>query len=418
MSGALPAHVPAAKHASAPGLRILSVCQTLPTPANPGAGVFVLNRLRAMRELAAVDVLQPVPFFPGVRPSPSWAAADSHASGDMQIHHQPMFYLPGVLKSLDSRWMERSIRTWIRRHAVTNPVDIIDAHFGYPDGVACTRAARRLGLPVFVTVRGHETDFIKLPLIGNQLREALNGATGCISVSHSLRDLLVRHGVRAGQMTVIPNAVDRAVFRPGDRAAARQALGLPVQTPLIVSVGHLISGKRHHILVQALQQLLKSQPDIKLAIIGGAAYQPQYPAQLRKLVGELGLDERVRFVDRVPPAQVAQWLQAADVFALMTEREGCCNAVLEALASGLPVVTTPVGDNAHFISEGRNGFLVPVDDPLAASSSLDRALGQQWDSARISRELTVGSWSQTGAAVIDFMQARLALRTPMSGVAS
>jgi glycosyltransferase involved in cell wall biosynthesis len=110
---------------------------------------------------------------------------------------------------------------------------------------------------------------------------------------------------------------------------------------------------------------------------------------------------------------VAKWLQAADVFALATAREGCCNAVLEALAVGIPVVTTAAGDNSQFVRAGENGAIVPVDDVQATTDALKQCLGQKWNSTAISRTLVeqVGTWNEVAKRVIGFMRDRGAGRS-------
>jgi glycosyltransferase involved in cell wall biosynthesis len=312
-----------------------------------------------------------------------------------------------MLKSLDAAWLERSVRRALPRLGGARAFDVVDAHFGYPDGTGCVRLARRDGLPVFVTVRGLETDVVEDPSTGPQLVRALNEAAGVISVSHSLRDLLVGRGVRASQFRVIPNAVDRRRFRPGDRRAARVRLGVPDDVPLVVCVGNLIELKRHHVLIEAFARLRASRPAAQLAIVGGGEAEPAYEARLRRLASSSGVGDAVRFVGRIPSAEVALWLQAADLFALATSREGCCNSILEALASGRPVVTTPAGDNAHFVLNGVNGQVVPIDDALATAAALERVLSRKdWDAASISTGLEVGGWNEVAREVLAFFGER------------
>jgi glycosyltransferase involved in cell wall biosynthesis len=99
------------------------------------------------------------------------------------------------------------------------------------------------------------------------------------------------------------------------------------------------------------------------------------------------------------------------VFALGTAREGCCNAVLEALGAGVPVVTTPVGDNAHFVKNGANGYLVPVDDAAGMAEALAAVFARDsWDRGRISAELAVGTWQQIARDVLNFFEETLAQR--------
>lgn len=388
-------------------LSIASVCRTLPTPVTPGAGVFVLRRLAAMAEASDIRILQPVPCVPPLRRLPGWAQAPSHEAQGQAIHHAPMFYLPGVMKSLDSRWLARSILPRLREWHRLRPIDLIDAHFGYPDGVGCVRAARRLGIPAFVTIRGFEAERVEVPGIGTQIIGALTAAKGCISVSHSLRDKMVEHGVPPERIVVIPNAIDRDIFHPGAKLAARRVLSLPADDSLIVSVGHLVSLKRHDVVLRAIARLRSRGHNVRLAIVGGADYEPECPTALHRLAEDLGIAGQVRFVGAVEPANVADWLRAADVFALGTRREGCCNAILEALATGTPVVTTPVGDNPHFVRDGENGALVPVGDDEAMAHAIELALGREWDHGMISARLEIGGWSAVGRAVLDYIGDRL-----------
>ena len=106
-----------------------------------------------------------------------------------------MFYVPGVFKSFDGTWLARAVESTITALHRTKPLDAIDSHFGYPDGVGCVEVGRRLQVPVFVTLRGVENEQVQTRLIGSQLVSALNRAAGCICVSHFLAEMAVRHGV-------------------------------------------------------------------------------------------------------------------------------------------------------------------------------------------------------------------------------
>jgi teichuronic acid biosynthesis glycosyltransferase TuaC len=396
-------------------LRIASVCRVLPTPANPASGVFVANRIAAMARAADVRVMQPVPYFPLALPLPAWAGPESRQIGVLEVEHAPMFYVPRLLKSFDWWWLARAIAARIERLHRAQPLDLIDAHFGYPDGMGCVAVAHQLGIPVFVTVRGLETNYLGKSALGERLAGALRHATGCVAVSHSLRGLLVEHGVDPRRIAVIHNAVDHALFAPGPREPARERLGLPQDAFVVVSVGHLTSVKRHHILIEGFARLLQQRPESILAIVGGAGYEPDYPGQLRRQVEAAGLASKVRFVGAIAPGDVVGWLHAADVFALASAREGCCNAVLEALAVGAPVVTSPAGDNPHFVRDGENGFLAAIDDPIAFHAGLAAvARRADWDRARISATLRnqVGGWAEVGARVLEFFETCLGSGEP------
>jgi teichuronic acid biosynthesis glycosyltransferase TuaC len=390
-------------------LNIVSVCRTLPNPDDPSGGIFVLNRLAAMAEGARLRVLQPLPFMPALRPLPAWARAPSRELRGLQVTHAPMFYVPGVLKFADATWLARSIAARIVRWHREEPIDAIDAHFGYPEGAGCLQIARRLGIPLFITIRGFEIEYVHKPGIAGQMLGAMRTAAGCISVSYSLRELALSHGVAEERLRVIHNAIDASIFHWGERDSARAVLQLPSSAPLIVSVGHLVSRKRHHVLIEAFAQVQREHPDAVLAIIGARSFESSYPQELQDRAVACGVAANTRFVGNVPPRDVALWLHAADAFALGTAREGCCNAVLEALAAGAPVVTTPAGDNAQFVHDDVNGYIVPVDAADQFGSALLRTLRRQWDRRAISRELSerVGSWNAVGTHVLEFMSERL-----------
>lgn len=395
--------------ASGNGLQVASVSRVLPAPGNPSAGQFVARRLEGMARHAKLRMVQPIPYFPGIRPLPSWAREAAHPIDAGDVEHAPMLYLPGVLKSLDGRWLSRSVSGAIRRMKAEGQIDVVDAHFAFPDGVGCVRVARRLGIPVFVTVRGVEVDQLQRRSLRRQIVTALGAATGVVSVSHTLRDILVNAGVDGSAIRVIPNAVDREMFRPGERCEARLRLGLPPDGRLVVSVGNLVELKRHDVLVEALARARQDVPDLMLAILGGGDAQRGYSARLEGLAARLGISDAVRIVGRVPASRVADWLQASNLFALATSREGCCNAVLEALACGIPVVTTPAGDNAHFVRDGVNGRLVPIDDAESLARALVETLRRvTWDPRSISATLAVGDWNTVGRQVIDFFTERMA----------
>jgi glycosyltransferase involved in cell wall biosynthesis len=290
-------------------------------------------------------------------------------------------------------------------------VSLLDAHFGYPEGVGCMLAARKLQLPVFITMRGLETQILTYRDRGPQLLWALRQCTGIVCVSESLRSLALSQGISAQKIRVIPNAVNREIFRIGSRDTARRQLAIAADVPLIVSVGMLVHGKGQHLLLQAHASLRQRMPEVKLVLIGGRAHEPRYPGRLRTIVSELQLDGSAVLTGPLPPEQVAKWLQAADIFALPTFDEGCCNAILEAMACGLPVVTTPVGDNPKLVSVPERGILVPMNDVEGLLQGLEAALHRTWDRSLIAEYGADHSWEQAARQTGQFFRERLAMRS-------
>jgi len=338
-------------------LRVLSVSSLFPTEGQPQAGVFVQRRLQALSELADVQVVRPIPWFPGYQ---GCGPSRRSLQNGLPVHDRAMFYFPLVLKHWDSMWMQRCLEPFLRRQLEIAPFDLIDAHFGYPTGVGCMNVAERLGIPVFVTLRGVEQEEFLHHRIGPQIVKALNECAGVIAVGQSLKTAAVRAGVSEQRIRVIPNAVDRNRFRPGDRVESRKQLGISRDEELIVSVGSLCRVKRHHVLVEAFRKVHATRPQARLVIVGGKVHEAGYATKTSRMIRRLDLAKFVRLVGGVEPAEVVKWLHAANVFALATAREGSCNAVLEALACGVPVVSTAVADHKELLAPPRRVLIVPV----------------------------------------------------------
>src|SRR5262249_37888964 len=160
---------------------------------------------------------------------------------------------------------------------------------------------------------------------------------------------------------------------PGPRDEARAALGIAPDGPLIVTVGHVQPVKGQHDLVPALARVRSRRGPVRLALIGNDRYDPRYTRLVRRRAPAGGLGGEVSFLGQQAPEGVALWLRAADLFVLPSYHEGCCNAVLEALACGTPVVATRVGDNAEYVGEA-SGRLVPAGDVAALAAAIDNAL--------------------------------------------
>ncbi|MEL7535607.1 MAG: glycosyltransferase [Pseudomonadota bacterium] len=386
-------------------MRVTTITRVLPTPDDRAAGLFVARRLEAMAARCELTVLQPVPYFPVVRSLPGWAKAPTVPNSRLAAQPVPMFYVPRILKSLDSYWLRRACQARLAALRDSNRLDILDAHFGYPDGVAVTELAGRLGVPAVVTFRGVEQDYLEQSAIARQLAAMLKAVAGCICVSHSLRDVAIQAGADPSRVAVIHNAIDRQMFRPGGRAAARATLGLNVADRWLISVGNLLSVKRHDVLLRAFAEVRAVHPTLKLAIAGGVTHEPETGPALAALARDLGVADNVRFLGRVPPDQIVTWLRAADLFGLASRREGCCNAILESLATGLPVVATDVGDNRFFIRPGENGALVPANDVSALAAGIRDTLSRaDWDRDRISAGLDVGQWDSVAEKVTDYFE--------------
>lgn len=384
-------------------MKILSVCTNLPTSESPQRGLFVARRLGEMAKSVGLRALNPEPYFPVVRP---WKSPQPKLDRNFPIDVRKMFYVPKLAKRLDSYWVARCVDHWFDEIGSEVTQDaILDAHFGYPEGTGCVALAKKRGMPCFITLRGLEVDLFDSPHVGPQMIEALSTCNGVISVSDALRDAAVAAGVPLEQIEVIPNGIEEEIFHPGDQAACRKELQVTHDGPIIVCAANFRVVKGHDVLLKAFHRLPKNL-NARLVLLGS----PTEPAQTRKIhetIESLRLADSVEILGSLPPEQVAKWLRAADVFALATTREGNCNAILEALASGVPVVTNNIGSARDDVREGIDGFVVSHEDHDAFASALQTALERDWNPEQISSRLKGRTWSGVADRVLQFMSSRI-----------
>jgi glycosyltransferase involved in cell wall biosynthesis len=177
------------------------------------------------------------------------------------------------------------------------------------------------------------------------------------------RELLQYYKVREDKIRVIHNGVDTKKFQPAsDKRKAKQELGFNPDDTAILSVGRLYARKGLFTLIESMPAVVRKFPRAKFIISGRGQSD-----EMKKLVAHaqrLGVIDNIIFTGYYPDRKLPRLYQAADVFAFSTFYENLPFAVLEALSTGLPVVTTNVGGIPEMIDDGKNGFLVqPFDSP-------------------------------------------------------
>lgn len=376
-----------------------------PTMARPGAGLFIRERMFRVAQHRPLAVVSPQAWFPGqslirrLRPGYRLQAPALEIQQGIQVYHPRFLSLPGLLRRFDGASMALC-SFFLMRRLRREGARLIDAHFGYPDGDAATRLGRWLGLPVTVTLRGTEVPHSRNPVLRRRLVRALGAAARVFSVSGSLRQLALDLGVDASKTEVVGNGVDTHVFHPVDRAAARTRFGLPEQAQVLISVGGLVERKGMHRVIDCLPPLMTQHPDLHYLIVGGGGGEGDLRAELEAQVVRLGLAGRVHFLGTLPPDALKWPLSAADVFVLATRNEGWANVFLEAMACGLPVVTTDVGGNAEVVCRDELGSIVPFDDAVALQQALDAALDRNWDRAAIIDYAQANQWDTRVAQLL------------------
>lgn len=378
-----------------------------PHAGRPNAGLFVRERMFRVGKHLPLVVIAPVPWFPFQKILRRWRphfrpdAPRQEIQQGFEVYYPRFLSIPGFFKFLDGFFMALGSLPvlWQLRHRFN--LKIIDAHFAYPDGYAASLLGKWLHVPVTITLRGTEARLARSSLYRYLMNRALNRAARIFSVSDSLKKVVMAIGIPEEKILIVGNGVDLDKFHKIDQIDARKDLKIAEGTPVLVSVGGLCERKGFHRVIECLPGLIDTYPNLQFLIIGGASAEGDWTEKLKQLVVELKLEKNVRFLGVLPPDRLKIPLSAADVFVLATRNEGWANVFLEAMACGLPVITTDVGGNAEVISHAALGQLVPFGDQQALSSAIDNALKNDWDRGKIMEYASQNSWGGRVAVLIE-----------------
>jgi glycosyltransferase involved in cell wall biosynthesis len=196
---------------------------------------------------------------------------------------------------------------------------------------------------------------------------AVEAVDHLVMVSEAQRRTYEKIGVAAERMSTVPNGI-RPRGPGAGRSAARAALGLDPDQPVVLTVGRLTVMKGHRYLLDAVPGLARLVPDVAVVVLGTGHLQAELAAQAEAL----GVADRVHLAGHRPDARML--LDAADVFVLPSRHEGMPLVLLEAMDAGLPVVATRVIGSEEVVVDGETGLLVRPRDPAALEAALARLL--------------------------------------------
>ena len=373
-------------------MRVLVLTKIFPNSAEPTSSPFNRQQFAALARSCEVQVLATIPWFPGAAAFGRWSAAGrlaqvpkSERIGGLDVRHPRYAYVPKFAPGLSGPLYAASLVPEVLRYR--GRVDIVLGSWAYPDGYAAVSLAELLGVPAVIKVHGSDLNVLaKRPGPRRRMQRAFRHAARIVAVSRPLATIAAELGAPEDAIDIVPNGIDRALFHPREREAARRALGIPVAGKLVLYVGHVAAAKGALDLVRAFAVGKESLGGARLVLVGDGA-------DLRactELAESLGDDATL--VGAQPHERVPLWLAACDLLALPSWNEGVPNVVLEALASGRRVVATQVGGIPDVVTSELFGELVPPRDPQALAAALARAVAEPYDPIVISDALPTPTW--------------------------
>ena len=317
-----------------------------------GMGVFIITR-RSKRELESHELIDGIEVF-RVSPTrgmrlgkyamlPFVAAGLFRMRGSYDIVYVSNFRILGVLGVVAARVLRKKC---VLRGGTCGE---ISGSYAAGHGVLSRLAAMLLSGPFAFR------------------RCVLRRADAFVGISSAIVEEFLQCGVPEQKIVLLPSGVDISQFRPvdGDRKRELRAkLGLPVTGFLVGYSGKLNRGKGLNHLIAAAVELARQHDDIHVVLIGSGSGQfLSCESDLRDMVCKHGIEDKVTFTGYV--TNVQEYLCSLDAFAFPTENEALGNALLEAMACGLPAVASRVGGVPDILTDGIDGLLVPPGRPQA-----------------------------------------------------
>lgn len=315
-------------------MRVLLISNMYPSEDDPAYGSFVARQRRRLAEQHDVDFVL--------------VASTARGGGAASVRKYAALAWRTLLATARGRY------------------DLVHAHYLMPTAALALLPAAVHRKPLVLTAHGTDIRSGRRGVWRGLIRRAMRRASKVLVVSeHLRREMVEGYGEPAGDVVVANMGVDTLLFRPGGKAALKEARSLPAEECHFVFVGNLVEQKGVEDLARALALLDERGVAFRATILGGGPLE----GLVRSIVEPLG--DRVRVEPYAQHAELPALLGSADVFVLPSRREGVGLLVcLEALACGVPVVAARAGGLPEIVHDGVNGLVVPPEDPDALADAL------------------------------------------------
>ncbi len=387
--------------------RLLVVSRLFPNNSEPLKGIFVKEQLLQLRKHFGIQVISPVPWsipWGSKRWRLTAAIHSRHVIDGIEVSYPRYFMIPKVGRFLDGFFYCLSLLVLMKKFIGRYACDAVVVHWAYPDAFGVILMNYILKKPIFIQVHGSDINTgTRSYLTRRMIVFALKRANKVFSVAYQLREKMVALGIEEDRICVVPNGVNPGVFSPRDRNAVRAQLGLPLQKKIVLFVGNLVDVKGLPYLIEAAAFLLEARKDLLFLIIG----EGRRKEALHHMILQHHLQEDVRLIGSKPHADIPYWMSSCDLFCLPSLSEGCPTVLIEALASGRPVLGTEVGDIPRLLGMSGGGYTVRPGDSKALAGGIAKTLTQVWDPDVLSRSVRELTWDSSARKICTRVSAEL-----------
>jgi glycosyltransferase involved in cell wall biosynthesis len=362
---------------------ILIITNLYPVPWGPNRASFNKQQFDLLSKHLTVNIVILLTWK-------EWLGHRKACNNTSNIKYCPYFYIPKFGRRLVPTFQFLSLLfylPWIKKQQFSG----ILASWGFPDAVAVSMLNKFIKLPLYVKVHGTDVnENSQYPARSALMKKWLNKANTIFCASQALADVLQKTGINKHKLAVNYNGVNPEVFYPVDQKPHHQHF---------VFVGSLIETKGCNELLSAFIQVKHKHPEIELDIIGEGPMKKI----LAEKISQSGFTDSIRLQGSVVLSKVAEFIRHANILVLPSYREGVPNVLLEAFASGTPVISTRVGGIPEVVNN-EVGLIVDAKNELMLASAMEKSLTIKWSTQAILKHAENFDWERNVQHVLDKME--------------
>lgn len=343
-------------------------------------GIFVKDQVNAIKnEFKEIYVIAPI--LRTLKLSSRERYCHNYTYDNVSVFYPRCFYVPLIYsfgKKIDNRL--RVVLNTIERNNLS--FDLVHAHFTWPSGYIGQQIKEKFNTPYILTVHENRKWFQKeLDKEYKEYTNAWKNADIILRVNMMDYESLKKYNP---EVYYQPNSVS-GIFEFTEKISARKQIGLQEDAKIIFAFGNHLKSKGFHDLINAMKIIMESGNKLIHCYIGGSGI---YSSEMRRLIRKHNLSDNVKMIGHINRNEIVNWFNAADFYIMPSHHESFGITVIEALTSGVPVITTYNGASEFIIENENLGLLVNPKSPKKLAEAIEEAFQRKWDSKFITKFVT------------------------------